>query len=94
VISLKDAGCSIEPSSANRCELLAAAVSFINLDDRWSHRASIAGFTELRSDRQSVDGLVDGIRELGAAPRRAFEIEAGPLLQMLNIVESNDRKPN
>jgi hypothetical protein len=37
---------------------------------------------------------VDGIRVIGAAPRIAFEIEAGPLLQRLNIVDFNDQKSN
>ena len=37
---------------------------------------------------------MDGIRVIGAAPRIAFEIEAWPLLQRLNIVDFNDQKPN
>ena len=94
MISLKDAGCSIEPSSANRCELRAAAAWFINVEDTWSHRASTAGLAELWADRESVEGLVDGIRVKGAAARKAFDIEAGPLLQTLNIVDSNDGKSN
>jgi hypothetical protein len=94
VISLNDAGCSIEPSSANLCVLLAAAAWFINIEDTWSHRASSAGLARLWADRDSVEGLVDGIRVIGVAARKAFDIEAGPLLQTLNIFNSNDTKPN
>jgi hypothetical protein len=42
-------------------------------------------------DKESVEGLVDGIRVREAAARKAFDIEAGPLLQMLNIVDSKRR---
>jgi hypothetical protein len=92
VISLNDAGCSIDPSSANRCALLAAAAWFINAEDTWSHRASTTGRAGLWTDRESVEGLVDGIRLKGVATRKAFDIEAGPLLQTLNIFNSGRQK--
>jgi hypothetical protein len=94
VISLNDAGCSIDPSSANLCVLLTAVAWFINTEDTWSHRASIAGLVKLWADRDSVEGLVDGVRVIGVAARKTFDIEAGPLLQTLNIFNSNDIKPN
>jgi hypothetical protein len=40
-----------------------------------------------------MEGLVDGIRVMGAAARKAFEIEAGPLLQTLNIINSKLKSP-
>jgi hypothetical protein len=48
----------------------------------------MTGLAGLSNDNESVDGLVDGIRVSGAAARRAFDNEAGPLLQTLNIIKA------
>lgn len=40
-------------------------------------------------DRDRVEGLVDGIRAVGTAARKTLDIEAGPLLQALNIFNGN-----
>ncbi len=39
-----------------------------------------------------MEGLVEGIRVVDATARKALDIEAGPLLQALNMVNSSAAK--
>jgi len=43
-------------------------------------------------DNDSAEGLVDDIRVEGAAARRTLLIEAGPLLQVPNIISQKKKK--
>jgi hypothetical protein len=60
-----------------------AAPSCLLNGDMCSHLASNTVLAGLCSDKESSEGLVDGIR---TAAQKALDIEAGPLLQTLNIV--------
>ena len=59
-----------------------------NCDETCNHLVSMKGFAELRFDKESVEGLVDGIRTFVVTARNTLDIEVGPLLQALNMIPS------
>jgi hypothetical protein len=60
--------------------------------DTCNHRASNAGFAAYWSDIDRFEGRVDGIRTVEDAARKTREIEAGPLLQAENILNTGCEK--
>lgn len=81
-------------SGAFPSSYLPAAASFLNFDATLIHLAPKAGLAELRIESERVDGLIDGIRVVEAAARTTLEIEAGPLLQTLNIFRTERSSSN
>jgi hypothetical protein len=75
-------------SSSHRSSSLDANPWPLNCDETCSHLASRLGADVLRNEKESVQGLVDGIRVVDATARKALDIEAGPLLQALNMVNT------